>query len=199
MTPLTQLQVEPQILAAARAGDRAAQGELYGRVAAPTLRLLGRLVPGHAAEDVFQDTMMAVFARLQEFRGDAPFGAWVRAIAVNRALMHLRSPWHRLRIWVAAGVEATADERQGAAAVERTEAIAVRIDLASLLDRLPPASRAVLWLYEVEGYSHEEIARAFGRSVSFSKSQVARAHRRLQHLTLATPAAAPTPRGEAVR
>ncbi len=199
MTPLTQVQVEPQVLAAARDGDRAAQGELYGLVAAPALRLLARLVPAHAAEDVFQDTMMTVFARLAEYRGDAPFGAWVRAIAVNRALMHLRSPWHRLRTWVASGIEATVDERQEVAGLDRPEAIAVHIDLASLLDRLPPASRAVLWLYEVEGYSHEEIARAFGRSASFSKSQVARAHRRLQQLTLATPAAARPPRGEALR
>jgi len=41
-------------------------------------------------------------------------------------------------------------------------------------------ARAVVWLYEVEGYSHEEIARAFGRSVSFSKSQLARSHQRLR-------------------
>jgi DNA-directed RNA polymerase specialized sigma24 family protein len=35
-------------------------------------------------------------------------------------------------------------------------------------------------MYEVEGYSHQEIAREFGRSVSFSKSQLARAHVRLR-------------------
>ena len=35
-------------------------------------------------------------------------------------------------------------------------------------------------MYEVEGYSHAEIAAAFGRSVSFSKSQLARAHLRLR-------------------
>ena len=35
-------------------------------------------------------------------------------------------------------------------------------------------------MYEVEGYTHEEIARAFRRSVSFSKSQLARAHARLR-------------------
>ena len=45
---------------------------------------------------------------------------------------------------------------------------------------LSPTARAVVWLYDVEGYSHEEIAQAFGRSVSFSKSQLARAHARLR-------------------
>ena len=45
---------------------------------------------------------------------------------------------------------------------------------------LAPTARAVVWMYEVEGYSHQEIAREFGRSVSFSKSQLARAHVRLR-------------------
>ena len=38
----------------------------------------------------------------------------------------------------------------------------------------------MVWLYDVEGWSHEEIARAFDRTVSFSKSQLARGHARLR-------------------
>ena len=41
-------------------------------------------------------------------------------------------------------------------------------------------TRTVVWLYDVEGWSHEEIARAFERTVSFSKSQLARGHARLR-------------------
>ena len=47
---------------------------------------------------------------------------------------------------------------------------------------MPDTARAVLWLYHVEGYTHVEIAAQFGRSVSFSKSQLARATRRLREL-----------------
>jgi RNA polymerase sigma-70 factor (ECF subfamily) len=54
------------------------------------------------------------------------------------------------------------------------------IDVERALATLAPTARAVVWMYEVEGYSHEEIAREFGRSVSFSKSQLARAHARLR-------------------
>ena len=54
------------------------------------------------------------------------------------------------------------------------------IDLERALATLAPTARAVVWMYEVEGYTHQEIARAFGRSVSFSKSQLARAHLRLR-------------------
>ena len=41
-------------------------------------------------------------------------------------------------------------------------------------------SRAVVWLHDVEGYTHEEIAAQMGKTVSFSKSQLARAHQRLR-------------------
>jgi len=54
------------------------------------------------------------------------------------------------------------------------------IDVERALATLPPTARAVVWMFEVEGYSHQEIAREFGRSVSFSKSQLARAHARLR-------------------
>ena len=42
------------------------------------------------------------------------------------------------------------------------------------LAELPPLTRSVLWLYHVEEYTHQEIAEMTGKSVSFSKSQVAR-------------------------
>ena len=40
----------------------------------------------------------------------------------------------------------------------------------------------MIWLYHAEGYTHEEIANATGKSVSFSKSQLARGTRKLRAL-----------------
>ncbi len=57
---------------------------------------------------------------------------------------------------------------------------AAAVDVARALAALTPTARAVVWLYEVEGWTHEEIAGSFGRTVSFSKSQLARAHERLR-------------------
>ena len=48
------------------------------------------------------------------------------------------------------------------------------------LERLSETSRAVVWLHDVEGYTHEEIAGMMGKTPSFSKSQLARAHIRLR-------------------
>jgi len=48
------------------------------------------------------------------------------------------------------------------------------------LGRLSETSRSVVWLHDVEGYTHEEIGAGLGRSASFSKSQLSRAHARLR-------------------
>jgi RNA polymerase sigma-70 factor (ECF subfamily) len=54
--------------------------------------------------------------------------------------------------------------------------------LGQAMAQLPDATRSVLWLYHGEGYTHEEIGAAMGKTSSFSKSQLARGTRRLRQL-----------------
>lgn len=167
------------MLVAARQGDDRAQALLYEAVAPGVFALIRRLTGGRAqAEDLFQDTMMTVYQRLADFRGEAPIGAWVRQIAVTKCLMYLRSPWHRARMSLdLTGPDETANDRL----MPSIQAPAAEtLDVERALASLAPTARAIVWLFEVEGYSHEEIAKAFGKSVSFSKSQLARAHARLR-------------------
>jgi len=175
MQKLAEIDLQPAELEAARAGDPAVRRRLFERVAPPTLGLIRRLVPQRAlAEDLLQDTLITMFEHLQDFRGEAPFGIWVRRIAVSRCLMAFRSPWHRARVALEAWTE------DSGAAQESTSRTSDLIDLDRALARLSPVTRAVVWLYDVEGWSHEEIAGAFDRSVSFSKSQLSRGHARLR-------------------
>ena len=60
--------------------------------------------------------------------------------------------------------------------------VPAQIDLERALERLSETGRAVVWLHDVEGYTHEEIAEQVGKTVSFSKSQLARAHVRLRRM-----------------
>ncbi len=99
MQRLAEIEVPADELAAARAGDRDARRALFERVAPATLGIIRRLVVQKAAaEDLLQDTLIAMFEHLDDFRGEAPFGIWVRSIAVSRCLMSFRSPWHRARV-----------------------------------------------------------------------------------------------------
>lgn len=175
MQRLAEIEVPADELAAARAGDAQARAALFARVAPGTLAIIRRLVRHAAmADDLLQDTLIAMFEHLDEFRGEAPFGIWVRSIAVSRCLMAFRSPWHRARVALESWTE---DTRAASESDGRTSDL---IDLDRALARLSPVTRTVVWLYDVEGWSHEEIARAFERTVSFSKSQLARGHARLR-------------------
>jgi len=182
----------------AAAGDRGAQCVVYEQSAAPVFALIRRLVRGRAAaEDVFQDCMMGLLRQLPQFRGAVPFGAWARQVALRHCLMHLRSPWQRARRALDALLPGEVESLLQPAIEPASPEL---IDLERALARLPPMVRAIVWMHDAEGLSHEEIAAHFGRSISFSKSRLSRAHALLraqlggQHAAPAlpdAPAAAP--------
>jgi len=186
MQRLAEIEVSADELTAARGGDAAARRVLFDKVAPATLGIIRRIVRQKAmAEDLLHDTLIVMFEHLPEFRGEAPFGAWVRRIAISRCLMAFRSPWHRARLTLDAWMESGTT-----GAVEPDVRDSDLIDLDRALARLSPLTRTVVWLYDVEGWSHEEIAQSFDRSVSFSKSQLARGHARLRQ-QLVQPLTAP--------
>jgi RNA polymerase sigma-70 factor (ECF subfamily) len=178
---LFDIRIGQDLLAQACCGDEHAQSQIYAALAPATIGLIRRVVGGGAqAEDLFQDTMMTFFERLHTYRAEAPIGAWLRQIALSKCFMYLRSPWYRARLQLSG-----ASEEEGAWKGELSRAsvpgpVAESMDVERALSSLSPTARAVVWLFEVEGYSHEEIGRCFGRSTSFSKSQLARAHSRLR-------------------
>jgi RNA polymerase sigma factor (sigma-70 family) len=171
---LHEVDLPPVTLELARSGDEAALAAFYAACARPAYTLIRRLVPGPAADDLLQDAFIDAIRGLARFRGEVPLGAWFRRIVVRRCYMHLRSPWQRSRDWLGDLLERV----DGASAP--TPATGLAMDLERALERLPPTARLVVWLHDVEGYTHEEIAAATARTPSFSKSQLARAHARLR-------------------
>lgn len=177
-------EIEPEVLRRAQAGDREAHAVLY-RAFAPMVYTLARRMLGSAAvaEDVLQDCFVEVIRKAAQFRGDGgvPVGLWIRQIAVNKSLSQLRSPWRRRRIEIAS-MEAQPDERiePGLPGIDGVRPAAPHSELERALATLGATARAVVWLYIVEGYTHDEIGRLMGRSTSFSKSQFARACQQLR-------------------
>jgi len=166
----------------AQAGNRAAFEQIYRRFERPVFTLALRMLADRGeAEDVLQDTMLRLFDRVHSFRGESPFWAWLRRIAVNEALMRLRRRGLVEYTDTALEIETDGDEQR------LPPAAADHACLLRALSELPALTRSVLWLYHGEGYTHDEIATAMERSISFSKSQLARGTRRLR-ARLAEPA-----------
>src|SRR5688572_30590908 len=87
-------QVDAAVLVRAQRGDRAAHAEIYGLFSSTVFTLARRMLASRAlAEDVLQDTFVEVIRNVSRYRGDAEFGFWVKRIAINKCLMHLRSGW----------------------------------------------------------------------------------------------------------
>jgi RNA polymerase sigma-70 factor (ECF subfamily) len=143
---------------------------------APAVFTLARrmLASNALGEDVLQETFIEVLRKIRGYRGEAEFGFWVKRIAINKCLMHLRSSWAVRRS--AGGEELLPREQACAVAVDD------QIALERALGALSDTARVVVWLHDVEGHTHREIGRMMGHTASFSKSQLARAHDRLRTL-----------------
>jgi RNA polymerase sigma-70 factor (ECF subfamily) len=165
--------VSDDLVARARAGDRAAFEGLYrahvGRVYALCLRMTADRV---RAEELTQDTFVQAWRRLASFRGESAFGSWLHRIAVNALLGERRTADRRER-----RVIPLAEPPAG-----RTEALdaALAVDLERAIAALPPGARAVFVLHEIEGYAHDEIATMTGVAVGTSKAQLHRARKLLK-------------------
>ena len=183
MTRFTDCRLDDAIVERARRGNLKAHELVYRTFSVPVYNLALRMMrQAAAADEILQETFVEVLTKIDTFRGEAPIGAWIRRITVNKCLMQLRSAWHqRVRSLepMIAGAD-TVELASGERAISDT--VSDRMDLESALDALPPVSRTVVWLHDVEGYTHIEIGELMGKSVSFSKSQLARAHKRLQVL-----------------
>src|SRR5690606_24092954 len=85
---------ELECLERAKRGDMDAHAQLYQAFAPMVYTLARRMLasPAHA-EDVLQETFVEIIRSISTWRGDGEFGLWVRRIAVNKCLMHLRSSW----------------------------------------------------------------------------------------------------------
>lgn len=155
-----------------RRGDNRALETIYRLFEIASYNLARRICgDDDAARDVTHDSFLRAFAGLKRYRGEAPFGFWLRAIVANEALMHLRRGRRLVELFEEHVDEAAPDVSNIAGT-----------DLERALAALAPLPRAVLWLYHVEGYTHAEIAQASGKTISFSKSQLSRAHQKLREL-----------------
>lgn len=164
------------VLARARRGEPGALEAIYRTFERPAYTLALRMLgDADSARETVHDAMLRLLERIGQFRGDAPFWGWLRQIVVNESLMRLR----RDR---GASFEPLPDDDAMPTDAPPPWLLADAHRLERALARLPALTRSVLWLYHVEEYTHAEIAGLTGRSVSFSKSQVARGGSRLRGL-----------------
>ena len=162
-------------------GDQKAQFQIYKLYYRSMYNTSLRIVnDAMEAEDIMQEAFLSAFEKISTYRGEVSFGAWLRRIVVNRALDHLKK---RKMVFEPVEEVIGLTEEQGPwepAGLENTEEQLERIRKA--ISGLPDGYRVILTLYLLEGYDHEEISEIMGISGSTSRSQYARARKKLLEL-----------------
>ncbi len=159
------------------AGDRAALEELYDRYRRPLYGFLIGIAPDAAtAEEILQDTLVAVWQGASGFEGRARFRQWLFAVARRQAynaVRRRRLPWANPEELAVATASGPSPETEALTGVGLDE-------LAAHIRGLPTGQREVLVLTLVEGFSYEETAAILEVPVGTVRSRLNTARRALR-------------------
>jgi RNA polymerase sigma-70 factor (ECF subfamily) len=126
------------------------------------------------AEDVMQESFLKAFTKLDSYRGEVSFGAWLRKIVINRSLDQLK----KRKVKFEELNEKIPDEETAQLDISEIQMEKLKKAVYSL----PDGYRVVLSLYLLEGYDHDEISQILGISNGSSRSQFLRAKIRLREI-----------------
>jgi RNA polymerase sigma-70 factor (ECF subfamily) len=169
-----EIELDDLTLARARRGDLDACESIFRKFNQPAYSVAYRVCQcRELAQEITQEAFITVFRKLGQFRGDAPFWGWLRRVVVNHAISSLRK---------APKADPVELQDYHGKADSASDQVGLAMDLEAALAVLGAQDRTIVWLHDVEGYNHREIADLFGKTESFSKTRLSRARSRLRDL-----------------
>jgi RNA polymerase sigma-70 factor (ECF subfamily) len=187
--------VEAELLAALQAGEPQAYERFVrahvARVKAVAVRYLRN---EEDANDVVQETFLSAFKAIPRFEGKSQLSTWLHRIAVNAALMKLRTLERKgeasleedvdelLPKFVGFGAHATPQRSFGELPEDGMMRQETQFFVHECIDKLPAMYRTALLLRDIEGYENDELAKHLGITVNAAKIRVHRARQALRTL-----------------
>jgi RNA polymerase sigma factor (sigma-70 family) len=169
------VEIPNEIIEQAKSGSSDAFEQIYRTYSKSCYLLAWRILGNKTlAQDIVHDVFIKVMNKIHTFQANGYFAGWLRKIVVRESIN---------RIKVEAKIHLISDDDLHN--IECTDLfnnnwLSSCHDLEALTCHLSTTSRAVLFLHEVEGYNHKEIALLFNKSESFSKVTLSRAYRTLK-------------------
>lgn len=169
---------DPQIelLEQCRKGENAAFKQLYDTYSRAMFNICMRMLNNRAeAEDILQESFISAFRNIHQYAEQASFGSWLKRIVINRCIDALNKK--NIRLVPLAEQELVEDESA------EDDAVTYSIEnIKEAIALLADGYRVILSLYLFEDYSHKMIAEKLNISEGTSKSQYARARKKLVEL-----------------
>lgn len=158
-------------------GEPRAQELLYRRYFSFAMSVCVRYTKDqYEAMEIVNDSYMKVLGSIGEFDVSKSFRSWYGRILVNSAIDNYRRNVKHMSHLQISDLETTEEQEPEISAELSAN------EILSLFDRLPDNYRVTFNLYEIEGYSHEEIGQMLDISTSTSRSNLSRAKKMLRDL-----------------
>jgi len=169
------IEVPQEVVRQAQAGDINAFEEIYNTYSKACYLLAWRISGNEqVAQDLVQDTFIKVMNKINKYRFDGLFAGWLRQITVREAINKIKA---ETKLHLITEEEIHHEKCKDLFNYDWLDSCH---DLEVLTRQLSKTARAVLFLHEVEGYNHKEIASFFNKSESFSKVTLSRAYNTLK-------------------
>ncbi len=168
--------IHQDLIDACRHGNAKAQFEIYKLYYKAMYNSCLRIVNDtQEAEDVMQEAFLSAFDKINSYKGEVSFGAWLKRIVVNRALDFLKK--NKIdSLPLDEKINKLSAEEETPENVEIENNV---VEIKKAIEQLPSGYRIVLSLYLIEAYDHEEIGEILNISASTSRSQYNRAKKKL--------------------
>jgi len=173
-----QADISRDIIERSKKGNRQAQYQLYSLYSKAMFNICYRMMNDRAeAEDMLQESFSEAFRRLDSFRYESTFGAWLKMIVINKCINEIKRRKAQLEFFEDMSPfedeEDVRDEQETGLSPEKIK---------KAMEGLPKGSRMIFSLYLLEGYDHQEISGILNISESNSKTQYMRAKQRIKEI-----------------
>ena len=167
--------IHKNIIEACKKGDERSKYELYQLYSKAMFNVCFRMMNNREeAEDMLQEAFTQAFLKLDTFRYESNFGAWLKRIVINTCLNTINKRKLELTYCNTIYDKNITEEEEDNEEVQLTVA-----GITKAMEKLPEGSRMVFSLYLFEGYDHGEISQIMNITESTSKSQFMRAKLRV--------------------
>lgn len=158
--------------------DRQAQMQLYNQYCNGMLAVAHRFVNDKMeAEDIVQEAFIKAFSKLEQYKAEVSFGAWLKRIVVNTCIDVLKSKHQRMVELEDYHLNMVDDNAMDWKVDDDVTVNEVKV----LIEELPEKYKYVLMLYLIEGYDHQEISEILNISEVASRTQLSRGKQKLQN------------------
>jgi len=159
--------------------DRQAQVQLYNQYCKGMFIVALRFVKDTMeAEDIVQEAFIKAFSKLEQYKAEVSFGAWLKRIVINRCIDVLKSKRQRMLELEEHHLNVVDEDYEKDWLVDDD----ITIDNVKLaIEQLPDKYKYVLMLYLIEGYDHQEISEILDISEVASRTQLSRGKQKLKN------------------